>query len=77
MLSGSSLYYFETPADQKPKGVIEVGHDCLVQTADEYVTDSTFSFGLFHPGGKIFFLCAESDEDRLAWIAAFNKALNN
>lgn len=75
VLNGTSLYYFENPTDQKPKGVIEMGSDCLVQKADEYTGGAECSFGLFHPGGKIFFLCADSENEREAWIQTLSDAL--
>ncbi len=77
VLSGRSLYYFEKETDQKPKGVIEMGQDCIVQKADEYVGgDVLYTFGLFHPNGKLFFLCAENEAERTAWIDAINAQLN-
>jgi hypothetical protein len=76
VLNGTSLYYFESPKDQKPKGRIEMGGDCIVQKADEYIGGAIlYTFGLFHPGGKIFFLQAESVKDREDWISALNKEL--
>ena len=77
VLNGNCLYYFESPTDQKPKGMIEMGSDCIVQSADEYVGgDVLYTLGLFHPGGKIFFLQAESAADRTNWIEALNRVLN-
>jgi hypothetical protein len=76
VLNGRSLYYFEKETDQKPKGVIEMGQDCIVQPADEYVGgDVLHTFGLFHPNGKLFFLCAENGAERTAWIEAINGQL--
>ncbi len=34
-----------------------------------------FTFGLFHPNGKLFFLCAENEKDREQWIEAINSVL--
>ena len=76
VLNGKALYYFESATDQKPKGMIEMGSDCIVQAADEYISGEVmFSFGLFHPNGKLFFLQAESASDREAWMEAINKVL--
>ena len=76
VLQGRSLYYFEKETDQKPKGVIEMGHDCIVQVADEYVGNEGLStFGMFHPNGKLFFLGADSAADREKWMEAINSVL--
>lgn len=75
ILNGTSLYYFETDKDLRAKGFIEIGSDCLVQKADEYTNGQEFSFGLFHPGGRIFFFSAESEGEREAWIATLSEVV--
>jgi hypothetical protein len=69
------LYFFDQQTDERPKQLIEFGADCMVQRADEYVKDCDWSFGLFHPNGKIFFLCADTQSERDAWIAVISEAV--
>lgn len=57
--------------------MIEFGPDCVARKADAKdvrdVKEGDFPLGLYHSvGGQKFFVCAESEQDREAWIAALN-----
>lgn len=71
---GDSLYYFDSRDSDTPNGSVPLG-GCFIQATDE-LTRKKFSFGLFHPERRTFFLVAESMQDMKSWVDVLNEKID-
>lgn len=60
-----SLYYFKSPQDSYPLGLIPLD-DCLIEVSDEKLTGKEFSMELSTPG-RTFLVAADSAEIMESW----------
>jgi hypothetical protein len=66
VLKGDSLYYFASPQSEETLGSIAL-EGSFLQAADEH-TRKKFSFGIFHPARRTFFLVADSKQEMQEWV---------
>jgi hypothetical protein len=66
VLKGDSMYYFAGPQSEEPLGSIAL-EGSFLQAADEH-TRKKFSFGIFHPARRTFFLVADTKQEMQEWV---------
>jgi hypothetical protein len=66
VLKGDALYYFATPQSEETLGSVPL-EGSFLQPADEH-TRKKFSFGIFHPARRTFFLVADSKQEMQEWV---------
>jgi len=74
VLKGDSLYYFDDKRSDTPNGSVPL-EGCFIQGTDE-LTRKKFSFGLFHPERRTFFLVADSKQIMQEWVDVLNDKIN-
>jgi hypothetical protein len=66
VLKGDALYYFATAQSEETLGSVPL-EGSFLQPADEH-TRKKFSFGIFHPARRTFFLVADSKQEMQEWV---------
>jgi PH domain len=65
------LSYYQSPGDAQVKGVAALDN-CVVRVADSK-TGKTHTFEIYHPSRRVFYIQAESDQERDDWMVALRK----